>query len=336
MRLLFSLAAAVVVGLLGVGLGSEFITPDHILNVLGHKLFGFSLADGVKPATLAIVWNLRLPRALLAFLVGGAVAVSGAVMQSVLKNPLASSYTLGVSSGAALGASLSIITGFTIPFLGIFTQPMLGLVFGVGTVVLAVAFAARMDRNMENTTIILTGMVFSLFANALLTMTLAVYREDLRRVIFWQMGSFSLKSWPQAGALAPIALVCFVLLWRYCRELDVLTFGEEQAQSMGVDSKKVKWILLGLAAILTGNAISFVGIIGFVDLFTPHVVRRMFGASHRWVLPLSALWGGSFMVLCDLVARTALSPLELPVGAVTALFGAPFFIYLYRKGRRAV
>lgn len=330
-KIIISICMCIIVLLFGIGIGSIYVPPLDILNIILNKLFNTTLSNNISNTSISILWNLRLPRALLAFIVGGALAVSGTVMQSVLKNPLASSYTLGVSSGASVGAGLVIITGFTIPFLGMFTLPLVGLACGLLTVFLAVSFASRMDKNMENNTIILVGMVFSLFINAVLTLMTAMSKEHLEQITFWQMGSFSLKEWSNVFVLLPIVILGVLLLIRYSRELDIMTFGEEQARSIGVDIQKIKWLLLGISAALTGSAISFVGVIGFIDLIAPHVVRKIFGSSHKIVIPMSMLFGGAFMVLADLVARTIISPSELPVGSITALIGAPFFAYVYFK-----
>lgn len=319
---------------MGIGIGSVYVAPKATINIIMNKLFSTPLLEGVQESAVSIVWNLRIPRTLLAFIVGGALAVSGTVMQSVLKNPLASSYTLGVSSGASVGAGIAIITGISLPFLGMFTLPLFGLIFGLMTVFLAVSFTAKLDKNMSNNTIILVGMVFSLFINAILTLMSALWRDHIQQLIFWQMGSFSSREWSSVLILFPIVTIGVIILMRYARELDLLTFGEDQAYTVGVEVNKIKWLLLGLSAGLTGSAISFVGVIGFIDLIAPHVVRRFFGSSHKIVIPVSLLLGGAFMVLSDLIARTLISPSELPVGAVTALVGAPFFAYVYfSKGK---
>ncbi len=336
LAILLSVIAAVVVIIFGIGVGSVYIPPIEFINILGNKLFGLTLPSNIDAITVSLVWRLRLPRVLLAFVVGSGLGASGTVMQSVLRNPLASSYTLGVSAGAALGAGVIIITGFTLPFLGYLTLPTVGLLSGMLTVYIAVQFASKMDRNMSNNTIILAGMVFSLFINAILTLISAMNHEQMQRLLFWQMGSFSLKDWSHVAIMTPITLIGVLLLIRYARELDMIVFGDEQAQSMGVNIKKIKWTLLGISAALTGSAVAFSGIIGFIDLIAPHVTRKVFGASHRLVVPISALFGGTFLVLADLVSRTIISPSELPVGAVTALIGAPFFAWVYfgrsRKG----
>ncbi len=334
-KLLLSAALCIAILMIAVGVGSVNIGITDICRILGNKLFGIKLPENLDPILVSILWNIRLPRALAAFVEGCALAVSGTVMQSVLRNPLASSYTLGVSSGASLGAAIVIITGISIPVAGMFSLPIAGFTFGLATVFLAMGFSLRLDRNMENNTIILVGMVLSLFVNALLTLIIALSKEHLQQLIFWQMGSFSAIGWPKLAVLAAVTLAGTFFLMRYVQDMDMMTFGEEKALSVGVELKKVKFILIAVAALITGTAVSFTGIIGFVDLIAPHVVRKIFGSSHRLVIPAAALFGGAFMTLADLVSRTAISPSELPVGAVTALIGAPFFAYIYfRKGKR--
>lgn len=332
-KIIISIIICTIAIIFGIGVGSIYVSPQNVLEILKHKIISTPISD-ISDTSISIVWKLRLPRTILAFIVGGALSVSGTVMQSVLKNPLASSYTLGVSSGASVGAAIVIVTGFTIPLLGSFTLPFIGLLSGLLTVFLAVKFSSRMDANMENNTIILVGMVFSLFINAILTLITAIAREHIAQLTYWQMGSFAAKDWSIILILLPIVTTGVLMLIRYSQELDIMTFGEEQAFTMGIDVPKLKWLLLGLAAALTGSAISFVGVIGFIDLIAPHVVRRIFGSSHKIVIPMSMLFGGAFMVICDLAARTLASPSELPVGAVTALIGAPFFAYIYFSKRK--
>jgi len=333
-KLIITVCVSIIAVLLGIAIGSVNILPMNVIRIIGHNVFGLEMPEHVTPAHAAIVWNLRLPRTLLAFIAGAALSVSGAVMQSVLRNPLASSYTLGVSSGASLGASLAILVGVTLPFLSMLTLPILGFSFGLGTILIVMAIARQLDIRMENHTIILTGMVFALFINAISTLMFAFYREGTQRMVFWQMGSFSMRDWHTVYILAPIVLVGIVFISRFKWELDVMTFGEEQAQTVGVNIRRVKLMLLISAAALTGSTIAFVGVIGFVDLVAPHIVRKIFGAAHRLVIPMSALVGGIFMVLADLAARTVTSPVELPVGAVTAIIGAPFFAYIYFSKRK--
>lgn len=301
------------------------------ISIIANKLINIPLRDGVMPKDVSIIWKIRLPRVLLAFLVGGCLATSGAVVQSILKNQLASPYTLGVSSGASLGAGLVIITGITIPVIGSFTLPFVGFIFGLFTVYLVILFSSKIDKTMSNNTIILAGIVFSLFVNALLTTLTAMFSEDLKRIALWQMGSFAMKGWTYVGLIIPFCLVGMIGTLMYTKEMDILTFGEEQAQSVGVDTSKVKTKLFIFSAVLTGGAVSLSGTIGFVDLIAPHVVRKIFGSNHKYVIPMSFVFGGCLMVVTDLIARSIFAPTELPVGAVTALIGAPFFAYVYFK-----
>ena len=317
--------------ILAVGAGSVNVSPMDTVRVIAGKLFGFG-GGGVDPAVEAILWKIRLPRALLAFLAGSGLAVSGVVMQSILRNPLASSYTLGVSAGAALGATVAIALKWS--FLGIMTLPVFGAASGMLTVFLALGAASRVDRNMQNNSIILTGMALSLFADAMITVVMALSREQLHRLVFWQMGSFSMKTAGYPLALFPFVIAGTLIAMSRSRELDIMTLGDEQAQVSGVGVKRLKIFMIILGTLLTGVVVSMVGIIGFIDLFTPHAARKVFGANHRRVIPASALMGGAFMVLCDLAARTVAAPVELPVGAVTSAIGAPFFIYLYFSGRK--
>lgn len=332
MKVLLSLAALLVCLFLGIGVGSVSIAlPDQIA-ILSHKLLGCALPERIPAVSISILWTIRLPRVLTALLTGAALSVSGTVMQSVLRNPLASSYTLGVSSGASLGAALVMLSGFSL--LGSFTLPAAGFLFGAGTVVLAMRLTARFDQGFSSQTIVLTGMVLSLFVSALLTLLTTFAGDRLKQLVYWQMGSFSGQSWESLRLIAPVLLVCLPLLLRLSAEMDLLTFGDEQAQSAGVPVRRVKTLLLALSTLLSGSVISFVGVIGFVDLIAPHVVRRLFGSRHRLTLPMSALFGGAFLVLCDLLSRTLLAPRELPVGAITALVGAPFFAWLFLRGRK--
>lgn len=333
-KMLLLLFAAVISIILGIGIGSAYIPPADIIRVLASRLFGASLPESVNPVYSALVMDLRLPRVLLAFVTGAALAVCGTVMQSVLKNPLASPYGLGISSGAGLGAAVVMVTGASAGIMGMFLLPVVSFGCGLVTVVVAMGVASRLDRRMSNVTIVLTGMVISLFFNAIMNLLATLSPTYAQRINLWQLGSFSSREWSSVWILLPVAVLCITLFMGYSREMDIMTFGEEQAQAMGVNLKKTKWILICGTAVLTGTAVAFAGIIGFVDLIAPHVMRRFFGSAHRRVLPACALFGGTFMVLCDLAARVLAAPREIPIGSITALIGAPFFIYIFFMGRK--
>ncbi len=319
--------------ILAAGLGSVRVTPAEILAVIANKLFDRPLT-GITPSTVSIIWDIRLPRAVTAFIVGAMLSVSGAVVQALLQNPLASSYTLGVSSGASLGAALVIVNEISIPVIGTLMLPVAGFVFGLSTVLLVIFFSVRLDRNLRNHTIILFGMIVSLFVNGMLTLLSSAYSQHMNRLILWQMGTFAGRRWEHVGLLSLICFTGLIVVFFFNRQLDLMSFGEEQSQAMGVDAKRSRLVLLILSSVLTGAAVCFTGVIGFIDLAAPHAVRRIFGSSHKYVLPMSAVAGGSFMALADLASRTVLSPREIPVGAVTALLGAPFFLWVYFGTRR--
>ncbi|MDR0400232.1 MAG: iron ABC transporter permease [Treponema sp.] len=312
----------------GSSLGSSSIgLLDTARIILGQT-------QGISGRDIAIVRQLRLPRTLLAFLAGGALGTGGAVFQSVLKNQLASPYIMGLSSGASLGAALVILCGLRLPLLGAFTLPAAGFGAGLLTVLLALALSARLDRSMSNNTVILLGMVISLFVNALLTVLMALFREELKTLILWQMGSFAFKSWSSVALILPFLILGGLGLGRLCRELDLISFGEEEAQAAGLAIRRTRILLFLFASLLAGSAVALCGAVGFVDLIAPHVSRRIGGPSHRSALPLSFFTGGCLMIAADLAARTIISPAELPVGAVTALIGAPFFAWIYFRGGR--
>ncbi|MDO5377012.1 MAG: iron ABC transporter permease [Clostridia bacterium] len=330
--LLFAACAGLMV--LAVGVGSVAIPARDVADILRCRLTGEPLPAHIAELTASILMKIRLPRVLLAFLCGASLSAAGAVMQSVLRNPLASGYTLGVSSGASLGAACVLLLGMRLPVFPGATLPAAGFGFGLLTVLLAMALSARFDPSLRSDTIVLTGMVISLLASAALSMVSALHKESLEALYFWQMGSFGGATMEENAILAAVLALALPCVLRFHREMDILTFGDELAGTSGFSPKRVRRALILLATLMTGTAVSFCGTIGFVDLIMPHLARKLFGARHSALLLASAMLGGAFMVLADLLARTALSPRELPVGAVTALVGAPFFLIVYFGRRR--
>lgn len=328
-KIILSLVLSILVLVLSATLGTVKLSVLDLPKIISHKLFQSPLPQSISELEADILWKIRFPRSIASFLVGGALAVTGTIMQSVLRNPLASSYTLGVSSGASLGAALLMIFGIQLPLLGYFSLPVMGFLFGLLTVLVALTIATRLDHSLQNQTVILVGMVLSLFVSSILTLLISLYRTHVQRILFWQLGSFSGIQWREVGVLALVIFPVLLYLMRYTLEMDIMSFGEEHAESVGIELKKMKFLLISLAAFLTGTAVSFVGVIGFIDLISPHVVRKLFGSSHRYVLPLSFVFGGIVMALCDVVSRMLISPSELPIGAVTALIGAPFFTWVF-------
>lgn len=328
-RVLISILIAAAVLLICIFFGSVHISLPEGMHIVAFKLFGKPLPPGIADNKVSILWNIRIPRVFTAFLVGGALSVSGVIMQAVLRNPLASSYTLGVSSGASLGVAIVMVSGISISWLGSFLMPAAGFIFGAITVALAIGAASAAGSDLRNQTIILVGMVLSLFLNAIITLIGSFFPEYTARLAIWQMGSFGGRGWKHVLIMLIVLAVSWIFVSFFTREMDILTFGDEQGTAIGVDTGKVSRVLLFVSSLLTGVAVCFSGIIGFIDLIAPHVVRKVFGASHKTVVPMSVIYGGCFMAVCDFISRTLLSPREISVGAVTAILGAPFFAYIY-------
>ncbi|CEG21898.1 Hemin transport system permease protein HmuU [Planococcus massiliensis] len=315
------LAGAVV---LGVTVGTVTISPQVLWNPSSDE------------TAANILWNIRMPRVVLAGLVGAALAIAGAAFQGLLKNPLADPYTLGVSSGASVGAVTTLFFGITIPFLGIFTLPVLSMAGALATMLMVMAFAKLVDRSMKMETVILTGIIFSSFLGSVISLMIALTGEELRQIIGWLLGSVSMRGWPYVQMALPFLLIGSFLLWLNRRELNAMLFGEERAQHLGVNIKRSKMMILVSGSVLTGAAVAVSGTIGFVGLVVPHMVRLLWGSDHRHVLPLSFINGAALLIVCDLVSRTIISPTELPIGVITAFIGAPVFAFIFFRQRKGV
>lgn len=307
---------------LGVTVGTVSISPNVIWN------------PSADPAAANILWNIRMPRVVLAGLVGAALAIAGAAFQGLLKNPLADPYTLGVSSGASVGAVMTLFFGISIPFLGMFTLPVLSMIGALITMLAVMGFARLVDRSMKMETVILTGIIFSSFLGSVISLMIALTGEELRQIIGWLLGSVSMRGWSYVQMALPFIIVGSFVLWLQRRELNAMLFGEERAQHLGVDVKKSKIAILIGGSVLTGSAVAVSGTIGFVGLVVPHMTRLVWGADHRHVLPLSFINGAALLIVCDLVARTIISPTELPIGVITAFIGAPVFAFIFFRQRR--
>lgn len=279
-----------------------------------------------------ILFNIRMPRVILAFLVGASLAICGAAFQGLLKNPLADPYTLGVSSGASVGAVFVLFFGISL--FGVFTLPIVAIISGFATILIVLLFAKIVQRSISIETIILTGIIFSSFLGAFLSLIIALSGEELRQIIGWLLGSVSMRRWSHIWIILPFFLIGTILLLFNAKELNVLSFGEEQAQHLGVNVDKRKLLILLAGSILTGGAVAVSGTIGFVGLVIPHFIRLLWGPDHKHLLPLSLFTGAGFLILADTVSRTIIQPAELPVGVITALIGAPVFAILLMKSRK--
>ncbi|WP_246942291.1 FecCD family ABC transporter permease [Bacillus pinisoli] len=322
--------------LLGISIGTLSIPFSTIISIFLQEIVGVTLSSPIEPMLVNIVMEIRLPRVILAFLVGASLSLAGAAFQGLLKNPLADPYTLGVSSGASVGAVMVLFFNIQIPFLGMYTLPVFSIGSAFITLIIVLAFAKLVEKRMTVETIILTGIIFSSFLGSFISLMIALTGDELRQIISWLLGSVSMRGFEYINLMLPFFIIGVVLLLTQTKELNVLSFGEESAQQLGVNVQFRKFIILCSASLLTGASVAVSGTIGFVGLVIPHLTRILWGPNHVTLLPISMLHGGVFLVLADLTARTIIAPRELPIGVITALVGAPVFavILYYRKKAR--
>ncbi|MGW1312686.1 FecCD family ABC transporter permease [Streptomyces californicus] len=329
--LTLGLTVALVVGcLLSAAIGAYNIPLGDVLASVQHRIgLGGQALDRVGESVL---WNVRLPRVVLALLVGASLGCAGALMQGVFGNPLAEPGVIGISAGAAVGAVASIALGLS--FFGNWTITVCAFVAGLATVLLVYALS-RSGGRTEVVTLILTGIAVNAFAGALIG--LFIFFADnaqITQITFWQLGSLSQATWPKVLAVLPCAVAGLLIAPFYARKLDLLALGERPARHLGVDVERLRIVLVLVVALLTAAAVAVAGIISFIGLLVPHLLRMANGPGHRFLVPASALGGGVILVAGDLAARTVAAPAELPLGVLTALFGSPFFFWLLRRTRR--
>ena len=296
------------------------------------QLWGILTGDTeVKEMTKLIVLNIRLPRIIAAGLAGFSLSLGGLVFQAILRNPLADPFILGVSSGGAFGAVLGIMFGFSFS-IGI---PLLSFAGAMLTIYLVLVMGQR-KMGMESSTILLAGVIINAFFTAIIMFFISTAADDrLHTMLFWLYGDLSQSAYVQFAIVAPVVVMAFIILYGLSRHLNLITAGDETALQLGVDTKRTKMICFLVVSLVIGLVVSFSGLIGFVGLIVPHLGRMVLGSDHRLLMPVSALGGAVFLIAADTVARTIISPSELPVGVITAFIGAPFFIYLLKtRGSR--
>ncbi|MEU2870378.1 iron ABC transporter permease [Streptomyces olivoreticuli] len=323
-------AALLALCLLSAGLGAYDIPVGDVLGSLLHRVgLGGHALDRVGESVL---WNVRLPRVALALLVGASLGCAGALMQGVFGNPLAEPGVIGISAGAAVGAVASIALGLT--FLGNWTVAVCAFAGGLVTVLLVYALS-RSGGRTEVVTLILTGIAVNAFAGALIGLFLFLADSaQVTQITFWQLGSLAQATWPKVLAVLPCAVAGLAVAPWFARKLDLLALGERPARHLGVDVERLRLVLVLVVALLTAAAVAVAGIVTFVGLLVPHLLRMAAGPGHRFLVPGSALGGALVLVAADLAARTAAQPAELPLGVLTALLGSPFFFWLLRRTRR--
>ena len=327
---LLLVAAVVFVFFCCVSAGSVAIGLKNVWQIIFNGIFKTTTEAG--PET-AIVINVRIPRVLTAALMGAALSLCGACMQGLLKNPLADGSTLGVSSGASLGAVAAIAFGLSIPGLSLAGTMVMAITGAMASLIVILALAYRLDRTLATNTIILVGIIFSMFASSIITLITVMASDKVKSITFWTMGSLSSSSYTQVCILAAVLAVCSVFLLSNAEELNATSIGEDNARSVGVNVKRVRLTVLIAVSVLIGVCVSIGGTIAFVGLVIPHIVRMITGPNHKKLLPVSMFSGAVFLMLCDLAARTVLAPSELPVGAITSFIGAIVFVIIFARQR---
>ncbi|MEA2075993.1 MAG: iron chelate uptake ABC transporter family permease subunit [Euryarchaeota archaeon] len=322
MIMVYLVAALCVTIVLTTAIGPVYVPPLEIVALLGSKL---RLCETSSIPHEVIIFQIRLPRIFLGLLVGLSLATAGTALQGLFKNPMADPYIIGVASGAAVGAALSIMVLPSI--FSIYTTPIMAFL-GALLTIFVVYNIAKVGGRIPVDTLLLTGIAVSMFLGAVLSFMMSVSGEALHNIFFWLMGGLWLANWMQVKIIVLPVLVCFCLIYLFAKDLNAMLLGEESAQTLGINVETSKRILLVLSAFITAAAVAFTGTIGFVGLIIPHITRILVGPDHRILIPASALVGGIFLVWTDALARILG---EMPVGIITAFFGAPFFIYLLKK-----
>jgi len=331
--LLPSLAVAAVAAVM---LGSTPVPPETVVHVLALKLLpaGWVDASSLTSADVSIVWLLRLPRVIVAAVVGAGLATAGVLMQSLFRNPLAEPSLTGVGPGAVLGAVTMFVTGWS--SISLAALPVAAMVLAFASLLLVYGIATR-DGVAPVTTLLLAGIAVGAFLTALSSLLLSlniVTWQVAQDIVFWMMGGLDSRTWAHVWLSGPFVAVGVVSALALSRTLDLLLLGEENAAALGVDVEAAKRIVLATSALLTGASVAAAGLVGFVGLVVPHAVRLLLGPGHRTLVPASAVAGGAFLIACDLVARTVRPPAEIRLGVVTALCGAPFFLFLLLRQLR--
>ena len=328
--LLFSLVTLAVMALC-VCVGSVSLPLKETVTVIWNAIWGLPMPDGIS---VPIILSVRLPRVLCVALTGAALSLCGGAMQGLLKNPLADGSTLGVASGASLGAVIAIAFGITLPQLPFAGTMVLAIIFAFLSLLIILSLAYKIDYSMSTNTIILIGVIYSMFVSSILALIISFASDRVKQITFWTMGSLLGTSLQNALVLLCALVVFGGIILRYARELNAFAVSESNARSVGVPVRKVKLILLIAVSALIGVCVSIGGTIGFVGLVTPHMVRMIVGPDHKRLLPASLFGGAVFLMLADLVARTLLNPVELPIGVVTSFIGAFLFIVIFYRSKR--
>ena len=314
-------------------MGIASISFRDVNRILAGEILHFPVdMEGISTGSIAIIRNVRLPRVILGFIAGAALSVCGAGFQGIFRNPMADPFILGVSSGAALGAAVGIVLHLNKSFLGMSGTTFLAFVGSFLTIGL-VYNISKVGKKVPVATLLLTGIAVSQTLSALNSLVMILNKESMDQIVFWTMGSLNGKGWNQIAQVLPWSIIGILILLSSARELDIMLTGEDTAIQLGVNVEFLKKKVLFASSMITAAVISVTGIIGFVGLVVPHVVRMVTGPKHGRIMPLSLLFGGTFLIICDTLARSLVA-WEIPVGIITSVCGGPFFLYLLRKMKK--
>jgi iron complex transport system permease protein len=318
--------------ILCICVGSVSISVSDTLTTIWNSVWKLPVPESIAKN---IILNVRLPRVLCVTLAGAALSLCGTAMQGLLRNPLADGSTMGVSSGAALGAVTAMATGFTLPGSSYGGIMITAMAFAFGSLILILSLAYTLDRSLSTSSIILIGVIFTMFISSIISLIITFASDHTRSLSFWTLGSFSGVNYEQAALLLLALVLCGGILFRFSPELNAFAIGEDNARHVGVNVKRVKLIILITVSVLIGVCVSISGTISFVGLVMPHIARMLVGPNHKRLLPASLFSGAIFLLLADLISRTILSPIELSIGVITSLVGAVAFVIIFYRTRKA-
>lgn len=334
----FFILLLIIYGILAVtatSVGAASITPFKVLIVILKSIpfIGNYIPEIVSKTDYIIVFMVRMPRIIMASIAGMGLAVVGASFQSLFKNPMADPYVLGISSGAALGAALAIVIKLPGIISSFSVVTIFAFIGAVGTTIL-VYYTAQVNGKVATINLLLVGSAVNFLMSAVISIIMVFNQQDVNQIVFWMMGSFNASSWKNIIVAAPVIFIGTIVIYFFYRDFNLMIIGEESAKSLGVETEKFKKLVVIISSMIIGVCVAFSGVIGFVGFLVPHMIRILFGPNNKVLIPFSAVAGALFLLLADTFARTAAAPAELPVGAVTALIGSPYFIYLLLKMKK--
>lgn len=321
----------VIIAAVCISLGAADISPMDVVKIVLSKiplLKSYIDVSAIPDTSFTIVLKVRLPRVILGALIGMNLSTVGATYQGIFKNPMADPFILGISSGASLGAALSIILNFS-------ATPICAFIGAIFTTYLVYSIA-RVGNKTSTVSLLLSGVAVSFLMSSITSLIMVFYTKELNKIVFWSLGSLSSADTKKTLIVLIVSIPILLIIFSFSRELNIMCAGEDSARNIGVNTENTKKLLLILSSLLVAVSVAFSGVIGFVGLIVPHCIRIIYGPDHKTLLPMSALYGMGFMMVCDALSRNIIPPVEIPIGAITSLFGAPFFIYLLYRNKNKV